>query len=276
MVSDPNLIYYACVARGTIILAEFNSKHADLGSLARECLGKTPPLHSVFSHTVRQRTYTFLIEDPFVYFAIFDEKLENSEGLAFLKGVKEAFNDVAGTNSGKKRLEHLSSHSFQGEFNPVFHQLLTCGDLDAVVGSPSGVQSGHGRNVSTDSSVTGGGSVPVGMPLLANGSKNLTMKKKKRFLLGGCLVGPGGNEKDEKSVKALDGSDDGLIGLSSEFRVVMSNKNGLYAAGEMGHQKAKKVWKKHVWVVLSMDLIICTILFVVWLCICRGFKCIDS
>lgn len=263
MISDPSLVYYACVAKGTTILAEFNSKDADLGSLAIKCLEKTPPLHYVFSHTVRNRTYTFFIEDPFAYFAIFDENLENFEGLAFLKSVKDAFNEVAGSSSAKKRLQKLSSHCFQGEFSPVFHHLLASdADMEGIHSPSSGLKLTHGRNGSMDSSRGG----PVGRPLL--GTAKSLMKKKKRFWLGDCVDGSAGNAKDASP-------DDGAAaGLSREFTVVM-HKNGLYS-GDLGQQKAKVVWKKHVWVVLSMDLIICTILFVVWLCICGGFKCVDA
>lgn len=260
MISDPNLIYYACIAKGTTILAEFNSKDADLGALAIKCLEKTPPLHSVFSHTVRNRSYTFLIDDAFAYFVIFDQKLEKSEGLAFLKSVRDAFNGFKTGKSGKKRLEKLNSHCVQGEFNLVFHQLLSSNsEMDNLI---SGVQLTHGSNGSSDSS-RGGGSAPAKMPLLGDAVNCLKKKK-----------GKGGKTADV-SERGLESSDDGMMGLSREFSVVM-NKNALYS-GEMGHsQKAKKVWKKHVWVVLSMDLIICTILFVVWLCICGGFKCIDN
>ncbi|KAL3524416.1 hypothetical protein ACH5RR_017250 [Cinchona calisaya] len=259
MISDPNLVYYACIAKGTTILAEFNSKDADLGSLALKCLEKTPPFHSVFSHTVRNRTYTFFIEDPFAYFAIFDENLENSEGLAFLKSVRDSFKEVVGSSSAKKRLQKLSSHCFQGEVSPVFHHLLAsvaAGMEGMMINSPRlGTKLSHGRNGSGDSSRGG--------PLLGNSANSLMVKKKKK---NRCSLGDGKDFRD----------DDGGIGLSREFTVVM-NKDGLYS-GELGHHQkmAKKVWKKLVWVVLTMDLIICIVLIVVWLCICRGFKCIDE
>ncbi|KAL0340966.1 UNVERIFIED_CONTAM: Phytolongin Phyl2.2 [Sesamum radiatum] len=95
MITDPDLIHYACIAKGTTVLAEFNSKDAALGEIAAKCLEVTPPFHAMFTHTVRSRTYTFLIEDPFVFFAIFDEKMETAERLAFLKSVRDAFAGVA-------------------------------------------------------------------------------------------------------------------------------------------------------------------------------------
>ncbi|KAL3342285.1 hypothetical protein AABB24_026350 [Solanum stoloniferum] len=262
MIPDPNLVYYSCVAKGTTILAEINSKDADLGSLALKCLEKTPPLHTFFSHTIRNRTYTFLIENPYVFFAIFDEKIDKSDGLAFLKGVQGAFRGVIERSSGKRRLDKLNSHCFQGELNPVFHQLLDSSILDEGSNSPRS-ELDHGRSASLDSVK---GKKIGSMPLLADAASSLKLKKKRLF-------GQFKKRNDEMCEKRVDVSDDG-IRLSRDFSVVMQ-KNGLIH-GEGGHQKAKKVWKKQVWVVLSLDLIVCTILFIVWLCVCRGFKCIDA
>lgn len=276
MIPDPNLVYYACVAKGTIILAEINSKDADLGSIALKCLEKTPPLHTFFTHTVRNRTYTFLIENAFVFFAIFDEKIDKSDGLAFLSRVKGAFREVMDRSSGRKRLDKLHSHCFQGELNPVFHQLLDSsindvdeGDVDEGEGSHStrSELEDHGRSSSLDSVK---GKKMGSMPLLADAANSLKQKKKRFF----GQFKKRQEEVSEKNVN-VDICDDHGIKLSREFSVVMQ-KNGGLVHGEVGHQKAKKVWKKQVWVVLSLDLIVCTILFIVWLCVCRGFKCIDG
>uniref|UniRef100_A0A5B7A9L6 Longin domain-containing protein n=1 Tax=Davidia involucrata TaxID=16924 RepID=A0A5B7A9L6_DAVIN len=241
MISNPNFVFYACVSKGTTILAEFNSRDADLGTLAAKCLDNTPPFHTSFSHTVRQKRYTFLIDELFSYFGIFDENTQRSECLSFLKSVKDAFNEII-EGDDIKRLDNLKSHCFQGEFNPVFHQLLASpADLE-IMHSPR-----HGRSGSLDS----------------------PRQKKKIGLVGGDTCK---NLKKKKKNK-VDVSDDG-IGLSREFTVSLQ-KNGFHA-GDAGNQKAKRFWKKHVWVVLSLDLIVCSILFGIWLWICRGFKCIDG
>ncbi|KAL8519503.1 hypothetical protein ACS0TY_010438 [Phlomoides rotata] len=226
MIRHPDLIHYACIAKGTIVLAEFNTKDAALGEVSEKCLEKTPPFHATFTHTVRSTTYAFLIDEPFAYFAIFDEKLEKSEGLAFLESVRDAFGVVS------KDENSLSCRCFQGEFNPVFRQLLGSGleNLE-LIGSPNG----HRLDES--------GIHIRGRPKLNN----------REFRRNGEM-----KEKDENW-----GS------LSSP---VTTKNGGLYS----GHQKAKKVWKKQVWVILSLDVIICIILFVVWLWVCRGFKCIDT
>ncbi|GFQ06481.1 probable vamp-like protein at1g33475 [Phtheirospermum japonicum] len=237
MIPNPNQIHYACIAQGTTVIAEFNSNDAALGAVAAECLDKTPPFHTTFTHTVRSRTYTFLIDEPLVYFAIFDEKLEASEGLAFLKSVRSAFRGF----SGQRKLEKLTSHCFQGEFNPVFRQLL---------GPAPYHMDGFGSPTQ---------SVILARPK-TSGEK--AVKKMKNRLLGKIK----NNNSDENGGSG--------IGLSREFPIIM-HKNGdlLYAAAEV---KANKVWKRHVWVVLSLDLMICAILFGVWLWVCSGLKCMET
>ncbi|KAK6121817.1 hypothetical protein DH2020_044430 [Rehmannia glutinosa] len=259
MISDPDLIHYACIAKDTIVLAEFNSKDAALGAIAAKCLDKTPPFHATFTHTVRSRTYTFLIDEHFVYFAIFDEKLEKPEGLAFLRSVRHAF---GGVSKGEKSLESLGSHCFQGEFNPVFRQLLGSGLYHMEgIGSPTGQRL-------SQSGILQSGSGPIRGRPKSSGEKGL--KKMKNRLLGEFEfdVGRRNGEKEENDEDGGNG-----IGLSREF--IMHKNGGLYSGELSGHQKAKKVWKKQVWVILSLDLIICVILFAVWLWVCSGFKCID-
>lgn len=253
---DPNLIFYACIAKGTTILAEFNSKDADLGALALKCLEKIPQFHSIFSHTIRNKIYMFLIDSPFVYFGIFDANLEKSSCVSFLKSVTGSFNLILDQNP-LKRLTTLNPHCFQGEFNPVFRQLLASPlDLEGPDAARM-VLNNEGENLASVSEKRIGS-----MPLLSG--KNLTKKKKRLF---GEI---NGGKKHLPKENKVDVSSDNGITLSREFSLVNShNKNGLFAV-----DKAKRVWRKQLWIVLSLDLIVCCILFGIWLWICRGFKCI--
>ncbi|CAH9059015.1 unnamed protein product [Cuscuta epithymum] len=246
MISDPRLVHYACVAKDATVLAEFNSNDADLGALAVGCLEKTPPFHSIYTHTVRRRTYTFLIESPFVYFAVFDEKLDKYDGVDFLKAVKEGFEAFVGGRSAKK----CDSHCFQGEFNPVFHNLLASMAEREEPPPLSPRKMSHESSGSTESLC----GYRTGTTPLFNETTNYLKKKKKKRL--------------------LDGENDDASELSREFSVPM-HKSAAFS-GELGYQRAKRVWKRHVWVVLALDLIVCIILFIIWLWVCRGLKCIDG
>ncbi|KAL7146131.1 hypothetical protein ABFS83_06G020600 [Erythranthe nasuta] len=259
MIPNPDQIQYACIAKGTTVLAEFNSKDAALGAIAAKCLNNAPSLHATFTHTVRSKTYTFLIDEPLVYFVIFDEKLEKSEGLAFLRSVRDAFSKVL---KGERKLEKLSSHCYQGEFNPVFRQLLGPALYHMEIGSPTGRRIGQ-------SGLLQSGSGPIrdrgGKP---NGEKGLT--KMKNQLLGQLKIGWRNGEKEN------DENGGSGIGLSREFSMISDKSGGGGGGCYSGELKAKNVWKKQVWVVLSLDLIFCAILFAVWLWVCSGFQCMAS
>lgn len=259
MISNPNLIYYACIAQNSTILAEL-SREAHLEVLARQCIEKAPPFHSMFSHTVRERTYTFLIDDTFVYFAIFSQDLDQSEVIWFLNRLKSAFQGSVkrGSMMGS---DNFSYRCFQAEFDSFVRE-ITALNVD-LVDSPPVVPNGS-RNPSLDSSK---GKKMVLTPLLGNPSKGL--KKKKR--LSGESNGDFG--KDLNMENKLDVCDDVNGVCSRDFSMSMQKNVALHIGDR---QKAKQVWRKHVWVVLLLDLFICAVLFGIWLWVCRGFKCIDS
>lgn len=261
MISNPDLIYYACIARKTIILAEF-TRAAHLEDLARKCIEKTPPYHSMFTHTIRKRTYTFLIDDPFVYFAIFDEELNQSEGLWFLNRIKSGFEEDTRTGS-KRGSDNFSSGCFQAEFDSILKEILAL-DMDLVDSTPS--LSSVSQNPSLDS---GRGQSFGGFTPLLGVKPTKGLKKKKR--LSGETNGDLG--KDSTMENAVDVYDD-VNGVSNRDFSSQMQKNVSSYGGD--RQKAKQVWRKQVWVVLLLDLFVCAVLFGIWLWVCRGFKCIES
>lgn len=255
MISNPDLIYYACIARNTTILAQF-SKEPDLEDLARQCIQRTPPYHSTFSHTVRKRTYTFLIDDPFVYFAIFDQNLDQSEGLWFLNRIKSGFEGGAGC-------EDYSFGCFQAEFDSILREIMEVDDLDMV--NSTSTLSSVSQNPSLDS-VRG---QSFGFTPLLGVKPVKGLKKKKR--LSGDTNGDLG--KDSNLEDTVDVYDD-VNGVNNrDFSSAMQKNVSPYTADR---QRAKQVWRKHVWVVLLLDLFVCVVLFGIWLWVCRGFKCVDS
>ncbi|XP_057798781.1 phytolongin Phyl2.2 [Salvia miltiorrhiza] len=261
MNSDPGLIYYCCIAKGTTILTEFNSKDAELGEIAAKCLENTPPFHATFSHTVRSKTYSFMIDEPFAYFVITDEKLEKSEGFAFLESVRDAFvKDFNGVN----KLDRLSSHCFQGEFNPIFRQLL-----GPALYHMDGIESPRGQRIGENGSFQYGSGPIRGRSRLSGDKGSGKMKNAllEEFKIGG--------RNGEKEVDDNSGNASGNCS-SPSFSPTSHKNRGLYSGELNCHQKAKKVWKKQVWVILSLDLIACAILFVVWLWVCSGLKCMES
>ncbi|CAI0397456.1 unnamed protein product [Linum tenue] len=293
MISNPDLILYACIAKGSTILAEFASPTAEPGieEIAHKCIGiAPPPHHTTFSQTAKKKTYTFLIDDPFVYFAVYHHDLAKLESSWFIDRVKISFLELIASNSVRD-LENLTSLCFQAEFSPQFREILAL-DLDLGMDSLTETTSKDSRNPSMDS--TKEKTVPL-------------LKKKKKRSSGVCSIGGmedksssgGGHRrgKDGSGLSCGGMSDHGgkmmmnggggvLMGENRsvdgggrnharEFSVAMSPKSGgLYMLES--RQKAKQMWRKHVWVVLTLDLVICAVLFFVWLWVCRGFTCIDG
>ncbi|KAK4571185.1 hypothetical protein RGQ29_029846 [Quercus rubra] len=255
MITNPELIQYVCIAKGTTILSQF-IREPDLESVALKCIEKTPPLHSMFTHTIRKRTYTFLIKDPFVYFAIFDENMEQSQQIWFLNRIKCAFEEVIEAGA-LKGVHILSPYCLQKECDPIFLEAMA---LDLSMLNSSGSESKYSRNPSMDSTK---GMKVVMTPLLGSKPSKGLQKKKKRPC---CAIANGDSKSGtlEKKVDVFDDVDGGDFSLPVQ------------KAFANDRQKSKQIWRKHVWVVLLLDLFVCSVLFVIWLCICRGFKCVES
>lgn len=279
MISNPDLIFYACIAKGLTILVEFSSsEEPGIEDIAKQCIEKTPPHHSMFSHTIRKKTYTFLIHDPFAYFVIFNEDLQKSDSLWFLDRVKVAFEELILSNPNKD-VDELTMLCFQDHFYPTFREIL---QLDVeLVDSSLGVPEDN-RTPSLDSTKEKGSVV---RPLLSKPAKLLVKKKKRPLGCGGGASDGGGEASGDHhnfknggarmDNKANHVGVNGHVVVNREFSVSMTHKNGGHHLGDNKH-KVNKTWMKLVWVILILDVAICTALFGIWLLICRGFKCIEG
>lgn len=278
MISNPDLIFYACVAKGSIILSEFSSsKQPGIEEIGKRCIEKTPSHHSIFSHTVRKKSYTFVIQSNFTYFVISDEALAKSEIILFLDRVKTSFEELMASDPIED-FDNPTHLCLQTTFYPVLRDILAL-DSDLVSSFTESMK--ENRTPSLDSRGTAS-------PLLKKPGKIMVaIKKKKRALGWGGGGSDGGGEGNLKEIagskmdnKVNHVGENGNIMTNREFSVSMhknhnnNNGNGFYYGDSK--QKAKQIWRKHVWVVLILDLVICAVLFGIWLWVCRGFKCIDG
>lgn len=249
MISNPKSIFYACIAKGSVILGEFLSKEHELAeNLAQKCINNTPPYHSLFYHSVGKRTYVFFIHDPFTYFGIFDSRVGKSDCIWLLNELKSAFEAIP--------VEFVVAPGcFQAKFYAVLGEIVSP-DFEHLKCEATSLND-VGRNSSVDSVKSGRTAVA---PLLGQQGNN-GLKKKKRSP-GEKEVVVNGDAREIDAENKVDVSDDVVI-----------QKNSMYA---VDRQKAKQIWKKHVWIVLVLDLFICAVLFGIWLWVCRGFQCIDG
>ncbi|XP_010445434.1 PREDICTED: phytolongin Phyl2.2 [Camelina sativa] len=281
MITNPSLLSYTCIAKGTIVLAEFISKEEPgIEAVALRCIENTPPHHSMFSHTVRKKTYTFAIDDDsFVYFAILDETMEKSESFWVLNRLRSVMEDLIrlGGSDAETVVNNPVSLCLQSKLDPVFAEIVGggfgCVDVDLeldmdLVGSPRSVAR-ESRNPSIDSSK---GRRAALMPLLG---KPLKALKKKKRLLHNHNEAKGGEDDSCGSMEEISEKKVDLCGNGNNGVLRKEVRNGLFS-DHHHRQKAKQIWKKHVWVVLMFDFCICAILFGIWLWICEGFQCIQG
>ncbi|KAM7267902.1 hypothetical protein ACFE04_010068 [Oxalis oulophora] len=229
MILNPDLVYYACIAKGSTILVEFSLKQVDDGddndddieSLALKCIEKTPPHHSRLSHTIRNRTYMYLIDDPIVYFAIFDKTLDRIESNWFLDQAKFNFEQLLASGAILS-FDNVTSHCFQSHLREIFHV-----GLPEVENSGNGDVSNHSRNLSLESS---GGKKGL-TPLLGKHIKAVFLKKKKRSY--------GGANGDSRDVSVQNESEVCEVNGTCKDIYVPMHKNGGNYPGD--RQKAKQV-----------------------------------
>eukprot|EP00249_Psilotum_nudum_P005423 c18866_g2_i1 orf=889-1557(+) len=119
----PNLIYYASVAKGTVIIAEYSEGSLELCDAASTCLEKIPPFHSRFSHTTKRRMFSCLIYDPWIYCAIVDEALGKSNAYSYLEQVRDEFLKFLKARGLPLDGEGLAVHSLDADFTPVLWHL---------------------------------------------------------------------------------------------------------------------------------------------------------
>lgn len=245
MAADGDPIRYACVADDGEILVGIMSggddggadddeegQEEDLAALAARCVAVAPAYHRHYHHRARGRSYGFLIDGSFVYFAIYGGWLGRAAALRFLRRVRSAFLKSTGGADFAPVLRYLMqmppSRSLRsGEDHQLAHRKegktavvnVACGEEAAVFGRPVKYE---------------------------KISRELSMR-------------------DTKMDSDWGEDSDGERGSFSE-------KGG----GGGGRERARRVWRRHVKVVLVIDFLVCLVLFGVWLSICNGFQCITG
>lgn len=296
MDSRRNLVYYACVSRGPVIVAKYNDLgDAELQAIAAKCLDRVPPFHSRFTHTIKNRRYSFLMDSEFVYYAIVDEALPKVKAFSFLEQVRDEFKRLLRA----KGLLNSKDETLQGcglgdDFAPTFRRL---------VAPLAGIPQTEKRRMEEEEAATARQeedetenevcSPTASAPLYGKPQPDSKPRKDKKSL---CSIPPlllKTNKHEKKKVRdqvtqvreiimensgkaldngqklevTVDGNTGGAAALSLQRTASMRTK---------GQQIAQRMWWRNVRVVLLLDFVVCTILFVVWLCICRGFKCVSD
>ncbi|EOA36190.1 hypothetical protein CARUB_v10010089mg [Capsella rubella] len=252
MGSIQNTVHYCCVSKDNQIVYAYNNAgdHRNNESLAALCLEKTPPFHKWYFETMSKRTFGFLMEDGFVYFAIVDDVFRRSSVLDFLEHLRD---ELKKANKKNSRGSFSGSISFSNVQDQVVRRLIASLETDLTclpISSPS-IDGAEQSDASTKA------------PLL--GRSNKQEKKKGRDHVNSLR----GIEIDEHRKSNDRGHVTECSNSSSAATTYVRGRSG-------GSQSIERKWRRQVMIVLAIDAAICLTLLGVWLAICHGIECIRS
>ncbi|KAM3338235.1 phytolongin Phyl1.1 [Capsicum galapagoense] len=240
-------VYYCSVSKGVQLLYTYNGGDHEIENLAALCLERVPPFHKWYFQTMAKKTFGFLMEsEGYVYFAIVDEGFGNVKVLRFLEQLKDEFRKVAKKGSCWT-MSNLNSLCLQGDLVPV---ISPCNDASRQI--------------------EGGASTNA---LLLGKQSRIEKKKMNDHVIAMRDAEVEEHRKSTELVKV----DPGVIDTSDQGTAVspiMSQKELCLVRSMTSSQNFQKRWCRHVRVVLAVDAVVCLVLFVIWLIICDGTKCL--
>ncbi|GAB4861178.1 hypothetical protein Ancab_036335 [Ancistrocladus abbreviatus] len=273
MGSIQNTVYHCCVAKGGRILYSYSGGDHEIENLTALCVERAPPYHKWYFQTVSKRTYGFLMEDGYVYFAIVDAGLGNSGVLRFLEHVRDDFKKLIKKGLKGSR-SNLNSICFQEQLLPVIRQLISSLEQVSQTGSDWMSDNCVGDHVDTSFSqgnssegMEGAGSTKA--PLLGKSGKHDKKSKEHVIAIKDVEFEEHRKSTDRGFRNELDSNNQGG-GISS----ISLQRDG--SLRRTSSQSFRKKWCRQVRIILAIDAAICIILFGIWLAVCQGFECIRS
>lgn len=266
-----SVVYYCCVSNGVKVLYGFNNgDDVEIEKLAALCLEKVPSHHKWYFQTMCKKSFGFLIEDGYVFFAIFDESIGGVGKLEFLEHFRDEFKKVA-KKASKRSGSGLKLDVVQEKMEPVVRRLIAsldkesnaCRDSKSTL-SPYNGSDSNGQNDSVGSTRA---------PLLGKSSKQEKRKTRDHVISvreNGAAdenrkSGDKGGAKVDSSSIDPDNQGGSVDGIASKEVSSMSRSTT---------QTIRNKWCRQVRIVLAIDVAVCLILFIVWIVVCRGTECI--
>ncbi|KAI3996649.1 hypothetical protein MKX01_009481 [Papaver californicum] len=281
MSSVQKSLYYCCVSKGNRILYSYTCGDNEIETLAAMCLERSPPYHVWYSQTIRKRTFGYLMEDEHIYFTIVDEGLGNSGVLQFLEHIKDEFKKIIrdAKNGLKGSMSGLNNVCLQEQMVPVIRSLISSleqvsqsrhnwiGEIPSSHPGPSPSPEGNLNNQAE-------GATSTKMPLLGKPNKHDRKKMKDRI-----VEVAGGSDEHRRSTDRGVKIDVGSIEANSQglaMSTMAVQKGSSSARIKTSREHARRVWWRQVRIIIAVDILVCLVLFGIWLGICNGFHCISS
>ncbi|KAG0582543.1 hypothetical protein M758_3G067300 [Ceratodon purpureus] len=266
MAMTTSLVYYASVSRGSTVVAEHKKAREDLADVAMECLEKVPAFHNQFTYTIKQRVFIFLMDKGFTYCAIVDEALGKVKGFGFLEHVRDEFNLLLRSRGldGARLERNALVTDFAGVFKHLVKPLVGIPQKEVDLNDEHHSDSKDETALSPSAS-RAEHSQPGPAALTPNGHTKTDKKSTKHqqvVQVKEIMMTNSGKALDKcQKLEGGGGSSDMDHGGNRKLK---------------GRQVASRMWWRNVKLVLILDLVVCCLLFAIWLGICKGFTCVKS
>lgn len=279
MGSIRNTVYYCCVWNGGRVLYAYNGgEDPEIENLAALCLAKAPSHHKWYFQTMFKKTFGFLMEAGYVYFAIIDENLGNPRNLEFLVHVRDEFKKVAKKGSNRS-MSNPNSLVLQEKLGPVIRRFIASLEQVTETTCSETVPSPYNDGLSpSPTSNDNNGQLDIGAstraPLLGKSSKQDKRKTRDH------VIAVRENGVVEEHRKSADKGGTKVDSLSLDSNNQGGSVSGISLTKEVSSmtrsstQTIRNKWCRQVRIVLAVDVAICLILFIVWIVVCRGTECI--
>jgi hypothetical protein len=257
MASSADSTVYCCIARGRKVIYRYSSGGGkdgdpDTESAAALCLEHAPPHHRHYAHAAGSRSYAYLAADGHTFFALVDPCAGNASALQFLERVRDVF-------------RHAGSHrnGFHDSLVPAVQRLAASLEKTprATFALEDNADSGGGPNETSTCTSSSSSKVPL---LGKSGSRKEKKKSKDK------AAAPGDGENEQRGTRGV------RIDMPAEDVGGMSLERSLSQSRLWRQQPSRSLWMRHVKIIIVVDVIICVILFAVWLAVCKGFQCVSG
>ncbi|WOK94556.1 hypothetical protein Cni_G03260 [Canna indica] len=244
MSSSVDNTVYCCVAKGNKIMYSYNSKGPELDTLAILCIENAPAFHKWYFHSIGTRTFGFLMSDGHTYFAIIDPSVGNLAILRFLENIQDGF-------------KKATKNGFHDELVPIIQRLIA-----SLENMP---RSAFSLDDNCEGTPTCNGSTSSKAPLLGkNGGRHHDKKKMKD------KAGQSDDVTDDHVDRAV------KIDVPPQAMGSMQVQRSSSSSRRSLQQAGRRVWCRHVKIIVAVDVILCLVLFFIWLAVCKGFSCVSG
>ncbi|KAF8396376.1 hypothetical protein HHK36_017993 [Tetracentron sinense] len=232
-------LIYSFVAKGTVVLAEHTSFSGNFSTIAVQCLQKLSTDSNKYTYSCDGHTFNFLIDNGFVFLVVADEAVGRNVPFVFLERVKDDFIQRYGASIGSEDTHPLADEEDDDLFEDRFSIAY---NLDREFGPRLKEHMQYCLNN------------PEEISKLSKLKAQITEVK-------GIMM--------DNIEKVMD--------RGERIELLVDKTENLQFQADsfqrQGRQLRRKMWLQNLQMKLIVGGAILAIIIVLWLIVCRGFKC---